>query len=282
MAKAGDARTGPLPMHPMSVGDVLDGAFKVFKANAGSLFLIVGTIVVPLQLASSFLLRRQVATGMLDVLRDPTLAQQQQQTNVLAIGGSFVALLLALLSAPFIAGAVSQVVAASYLGQKVDPIAALKGALRRFPALLGGFLLVHLAEGVGLLGCVVGAVFVMPMFILVAPATVLEHLGPVQAMRRSWRLVRRRYWPVLGIALLTAMITGLLANLLSAAPTLIGSLLGGSFAWLFLAVGAIVGQMVAAPLVVIVSTLLYFDARIRWEGFDLQLLAADLQRSADR
>src|SRR5687768_5323330 len=24
--KAGDARTGPLPLHPMSVGDVLDGA----------------------------------------------------------------------------------------------------------------------------------------------------------------------------------------------------------------------------------------------------------------
>src|SRR5213079_2737279 len=31
LPKGGDARTGPLPLHPMSVGDVLDGAFKLLK-----------------------------------------------------------------------------------------------------------------------------------------------------------------------------------------------------------------------------------------------------------
>src|SRR4051812_31902651 len=34
LPKAGSSRTGPLPLHPMTVSDVLDGAFKLLKANA--------------------------------------------------------------------------------------------------------------------------------------------------------------------------------------------------------------------------------------------------------
>src|SRR5688572_12731024 len=76
-AKAGDARTGPLPLHPMSVGDVLDGAFKLLKANVRTILLVVASIVVPLQLVSAFVLREQVSPGLLNVLRDPTVAQDQ-------------------------------------------------------------------------------------------------------------------------------------------------------------------------------------------------------------
>src|SRR4051812_7651554 len=77
LPKAGDARTGPLPLHPMSVGDVLDGAFKLLKANAGTLLLVIGAIVVPVQLLSAFLVRHQVAPGVLNILRDPTDAESQ-------------------------------------------------------------------------------------------------------------------------------------------------------------------------------------------------------------
>jgi hypothetical protein len=38
---------------------------------------------------------------------------------------------------------------------------------------------------------------------------------------------------------------------------------------------------VTAPIVAIVATLLYFDARIRHEGFDLQVIARDMQTRAD-
>jgi hypothetical protein len=279
LAKAGDARTGPLPLHPMSVGDILDGAFKLFKANAATLVLIVAAITVPLQLLTAFLVRSQVSPGILNVLRDPSLAEAQANRSPLAgFGTTGVTLLLGAFATPFIAGAVSRVVAASYLGQRVEAGEALRYAARRFPALLGAALLVHLIEAGAALACLVPGVLIMPMFTVVAPAIAIERLGPMQAIRRSWRLVRPRYGPVLGICLLTAVISWLLSNVIGAAPSTVAVLFGGNYAWLLIAAGGIGAELVAAPIVVIVATLVYFDARIRWEGFDLQLMAGDLDR----
>jgi hypothetical protein len=104
----------------------------------------------------------------------------------------------------------------------------------------------------------------------------LEQLGPIQAMRRSWRLLRPRFWGVFGIALLAWLITAFLGNLLGGIPTAVGTIVGGTFAWLWIAVGSVVSSLVTAPIAAIVDTLLYFDGRIRTEGFDLQMMAQDL------
>ena len=43
LPKGGDQRTGPLPLHPMTVGDVLDGAFKLLRANLVVVVLVTAT-----------------------------------------------------------------------------------------------------------------------------------------------------------------------------------------------------------------------------------------------
>ena len=48
------------------------------------------------------------------------------------------------------------------------------------------------------------------------------------------------------------------------------------------AIGEILPALVTMPLVAIVATLVYFDLRIRNEGFDLQMIAAELARGAPR
>ena len=58
--------------------------------------------------------------------------------------------------------------------------------------------------------------------------------------------------------------------------TLIALVLGGSFAWLGVALSGVLSQLVSLPIVTVAATLLYFDARIRHEGFDLQIMASDL------
>jgi hypothetical protein len=42
----------------------------------------------------------------------------------------------------------------------------------------------------------------------------------------------------------------------------------------------VLSSLVSAPIIAIVSTLLYFDGRIRHEGFDLQVMARDLDRQS--
>jgi hypothetical protein len=267
-------------MHPMSVNDVLDGAFKLFRANAATILLIVGAIVVPLQLVSAFLVRHQVSTGVLNVLRDPTLAESTNNSvNFTRTGATGI---VSVVAAAFIAAAVARVVAASYLGQVMGPGEALRIAVRRFPSLIVAWVLVHVLEVIGFAFCVVPGFLLMAMFLVTAPAIAIEELGPIAGMQRSWRLVRPRLWGVLGIGLLAGLLAGILGNLLGGIPSVVGTLFGGSFAWLLVALGGVLSELVSAPIVAIVATLLYFDARIRHEGLDLQLMARDLDAVAPR
>ena len=306
----GSARTGPLPLHPMTVSDILDGAFRLLKANARTLLPIVAVFVVPLQVIGAYAQRDLLGgEGLLDALSDPSLAEGGVEGGGGSVGGG-IAGLLNLLVLPFLAGAVSQVVAASYLGHEIGPMAALRATFRRSWALFLGWVLVHLLEAAGFL--VVGVVLVallavgapgpavavvavlgvltaipwlvaaMALSVAVAPAIVVEHLGPVSGTRRSWSLVRRRFWPVLGTALLAGLVASILGQVLGFIPSLAGLLVGTEGGWVLVAVGAILSALVTQPVVAIVATLQYFDARIRFEGFDLEVIAAELGTAGQR
>lgn len=306
--KGGDARTGPLPLHPMSLSDILDGAFKLLRADAGTILIITLALFGPLQLLAAWAQR-----GTLDVfgmLMDPgsaEIAVDQGLGDPLISGLAGLAQFLVL---PFVAGAVARVVGGSYLGETIPAGTALRAALRRWWSLFSAWILVHLLEFGGvILGAVLlvagavaadgggggvaflvigvivmllgllGALFVMPLFVAVAPAIVMEDLGAVRAMRRSSALMRRRYWPYLG----TAVLTGLLATVVSYALTAIPMMLAfaiGSGAWLLWAIGSVLANVVALPFVAIVATLMYFDGRIRTEAFDLTVVADELARGS--
>src|SRR6266705_1073479 len=168
LPKAGSARTGPLPLHPMSFSDVLDGAFRLLRANLATIVLVTAVFFVP-------------------------------------------------------------------------------------PALVA-----------------------MTFLICTTPAVVIEWLGPLKSMRRSLALVRPRFWPVLGIAVVSGLLAAFLKGVLSTPFTLGAELVGFRWGFILLAVGSIVPALLASPFVSIVATLVYFDARIRHEGFDLQMIARGL------
>jgi hypothetical protein len=267
----------------MSLGDILDGAFKLLKANARTILIVVAVIILPLQFLTAFLVRDAFEFGVLDVFSDPSVADAaaEQGANTGQLVGQLAGVFLSILATPFIAGCIARVVAASYLGTQIGPGEALAAAARRFWPLLASFLLVHLVELVGFVLCILPGLAVMAMYTLVAPAIVEERLGPIEGMARSWRLVRPRFWAVLGISLLAGFIASFLGNILSFVPVFGALIVGGAYAWLFVAVGGVLGSIVTAPIVAIVATLLYFDARIRHEGFDLQVIARDMQTRAD-
>jgi hypothetical protein len=261
----------------MGVGDILDGAFKLLKANLRTVLLVVAAVLIPVQLVSSFLVRDTFSTGFLNLFNDPTLLEGQE-TGISAGSAvlSIVTGVLSLLTGPLIAGAVSRVVAASYVGGSMGPGTALRLTFRRMVPLVAASILVFLAELAGFVLCIVPGLLLFALYTAVTPAMMIEDLGPIEGMRRSWRLLKPRMWGVLGIAVLARLIAGFLGNILGVAPTALATLLGGSFAWLFVAAGSVLSSLVSAPVIAIVATLLYFDGRIRTEGFDLQMMARSL------
>jgi hypothetical protein len=121
----------------------------------------------------------------------------------------------------------------------------------------------------------------MAFFGPVAPIVGVEGGGPVEVVRRSVRLVRNRYFPTLGLALLMGLVSFLLANALSALPQALALWVGFDDGWPLLALGSIVSEIIVLPFVAAATVLLYFDLRVRTEGLDLELTAVDvLDRAA--
>jgi len=264
----------------MSVGDILDGIFKLLKANFRTIAVIVGTLIIPLQILLAFL-QRDVLGGrsLITVIHDPSVAGSSHQSlDVqlirLAIEGVDILML------PFVGGAIATVVAASYLGHEIGPGQAMRATGRRFWALLGAWWIHLFGELGGLLCLGFGVIPAMTLFMMTAPAIVTEGLGPVRGIKRSWRLARRRFWATLGTMLLAALIAEILANIMGGVPEGLGLLIGLHWGWLLLALGASLSSLLVTPIAAITATLVYFDARIRSEGFDLEVIAAGLGRTS--
>jgi hypothetical protein len=283
LPKAGSARTGPLPLHPMTFGDILDGSFKLLKANLRTIVLVSAVFLIPVNLVAAFFQRDVLGGhGFLRLMNDPSLLEQAANTGPsnAALVGAVLAVLASILVTPFVGGAVSRVVASSYLGDELAPGAAMRATWLRVLALLGAFLLTLLLKAVGLLFCVVGVLVPMTFFLVTTPAVMVEELGPVQSMARSAGLVRTRFWQVMGVGIVSGLLASLLGNILSTPFTVAALAVGYRWGWILAAIGGILPALVTTPFVAIVATLVYFDLRIRNEGFDLQMIAAELARGA--
>lgn len=268
---AGSARTGPLPLHPMSLGDMLDGAFRLYRANFRELAIAVVLLAIPQALLAIAAARPGILAGSFD-------ATGALFDSDVAVGALLASLLASFALGPLAAGVCAVIGAKSYLGEHITWSQAIKAGARRWPILLVAQLAVKLLEAAGLLGCGVGALFVMALFVPVTPIVMVEKLGPFGSLGRSSSLVRGRYWPTLGYALLSGLIISTAASLITALPQGIAAVSPiGWIAGLASAFSVLAASLITRPLTVMFATLVYFDARIRFEGFDLQLLDRELR-----
>jgi hypothetical protein len=263
----------------MGLGDILDGIFKLLKANFRTIAVIVASLIVPFQIVLAFL-ERDIGGGhgVLQIINDPSVAASTNSslsTELIRFGIEGVDILML----PFVGGAIATVVAASYLGQEIGPGEALRATARRFWSLFGAWW-IHLGgEIVGIICCGVGLIPAMALFMMIAPAVVTEDLGAVAGVRRSWSLARRRFWPTVGTLLVVGLMASFLSSVIGLAPDSLALYLGLHWGWLLLALGGALTALIVTPIAGITATLVYFDSRIRSEAFDLQVIAAGLARS---
>jgi len=143
------------------------------------------------------------------------------------------------------------------------------------------------------LGAVAGlacVIWLWVLFSLAPPALVLERQGIVAALRRSGKLVRGSWWRILGIQLLTVLVS-ILATSLVQLPfaAVASSITGDGFAsltgsatpgWTYLVIvgiGEVIANAFTMPVVAGAITLLYIDQRIRRESLDIELAKAAQQ-----
>jgi hypothetical protein len=258
-------------LRPMTVADVLDGAFAVIKARPRKILTFVAAFVVPVQLLAAYA-QRNVDSGFAFWVGDsPTLNSDS------SVDGNpvwtLVFTVLPMLSLVCVAAGLSHLVSGWSVGYDASGREMLGVVGRRWWPLLASFVLGHLAEVGGLLACCVGVLFVMPLVAVVAPVIGTEQASAIEALSRSVRLARARYWPTFGLVLLMAVVSVLLGIALSSLPQGLGMAIGLEYGWPLYALGGIFGALVTTPFIAAATVLLYLDLRVRTEGLDLDIAA---------
>lgn len=266
----------------LRIGELFDQAIRIYRRNFFKFIAILAVVQIPLTLLQFLaVLPSQIAL---------TGANSYEELSLISLGGGVLNCFTTLLSFVLVQGvataATTRAVADGYLGRSTGFVEAYRRIRGRWTHLVVALLLASLIN-IGLViwvlvPCVgwvtgLGLLFFFATVIipLIAPIIVLERKGPVEAIRRAWDLVRRRFWWVVGfVALLwlfsqivttgPAFLVGILLGLLfesvevgGVQQSVIQTLAGLPFTLLYL------------PLQLTAVTLLYFDLRVRTEAFDL-------------
>jgi membrane-anchored glycerophosphoryl diester phosphodiesterase (GDPDase) len=109
------------------------------------------------------------------------------------------------------------------------PARALAAALAAMPIYLGALLLTSLSSGLGLLLLIVPGVYISARLFLIVPIAVLERLGPIANVQRSWAMTAPVAWTIVWfivLAVLFVLGASVLANGIGAAIGSVLKLLG--------------------------------------------------------
>lgn len=273
-------------LQPLSMGQVLDRAIRLYRQN---FFAFIGIIaIVQIISAIAGILLNYVQLGQYNIY---------SETPTVPILGSLFAIVLLIVSVilwQIASAALTRAVADNYLGQKITIREAYSKIGRSWLTLIGSsilmgilifvFALLFLIPCIGWLLAIpgIGGISYISMVVLpfLAPVIVLEKQKATSAPGRAWNLARRRFWWLFGFALLLA----LFGQLVVTGPAYLTLALTTSLLFsgtIDPIVSIIIQQLVTFlfgvlyyPLQLTCITLMYFDVRIRTEGFDLALLAA--------
>lgn len=292
-----------LPLRRLTVADVLDGAYRLFRAVLGPAVLIVLVIMGPLQLATNLILDRLAPgvvgggiTGLVDL--DPTAATGSE---VALLSTTLASGLLGTVLSLIAAAAVTAMILAVDRGEEPGLAASLRAAVKVLLSVLVASVLLGILAGAVFVGVillsvivalipVLGIIFLLLFFLpvllvgtlgvlallsLVVPVAVVERTGPLATMSRTLWVFSRAPARIVWISLLLGIVVAVL-SLAVQLPFLLVSEVVGTGGWAIESVGEVTGQLLSVPVTAAAALLVYLDVRVRVEGLDLRIRARDL------
>lgn len=250
-------QTGPL-LRPMSVPELLDATFGLYRRQFAPLVLVsLATQAIPLALGAYV----ELAGGAVE---HP--------------GAWMASLLVGMVLGTIGMAASTFIVAETYLGGSITPADAFRRSTPFIGRLITAAVLSFLLYFFGLLLLIVPGIIALCGLSLVAPATVLENQPSATAgMSRSWQLTKGHRRRVLVAYIVAFLLIGLPTIALGvfsvAAASATGSAMLLGVATLLVGMAL---QVLAYPFLYVLTTLFYYDVRVRKEAYDLEMLSAAL------
>jgi membrane-anchored glycerophosphoryl diester phosphodiesterase (GDPDase) len=320
------SRPGIIPLHPLSFGTILGRSFAALRQNPRVLlgfalivqtlaYLVVGAAVAGIAIAS-FVRLDTVPTGSEDfnTLMAGSVATTLIAAFVLGLAAGALGVIIQGIVVTEVAhAAVAEKLTLGALWRQVKPVAWRLIGYAALLILAIIAVVAVIAVALIAIGVTIGpAVFalVIPLvlaaiplslwlstkLLLVPAAIILERATIGGALRRSWTLTRRRFWPILGVIVVISLVFGFVAqavsvpfSLLSTGLTTIisptadpepSAVIGILVASILVQAFTLLIQSVAVVVQSTATSIIYIDCRMRHEGLDIDLLAYVERRDA--
>ncbi|MDJ0316509.1 DUF7847 domain-containing protein [Arthrobacter antibioticus] len=323
-------KPGVIPLRPLGLGEILDGAFQAARRNGKAMFgsaLIFQLATVAVTMAVMFIIFGRFMTDIFDM---ESSLQSNDPAAMEALGGGLLTLSLSMLLTGFLAvliqmvlqGALVVPVLRSVLNRKTSfgqmwrltkprvgsllLLAVLYAvatvvAVAAYAAIVVGLIVALDPQdsGSAILGVialslllslpfVVLAVWIGTKVLLAPAAIVVENVGAIAGIKRSWQLTKRNWWRTFGTSFLAALIAGIIGGVITTPVSMLVSfvmplMLGSepttdqtiTVLLISQALTSIVSAVVGAVTLAFqtgVMALIYVDLRMRRDGFDIALL----------
>ncbi|GGQ37460.1 hypothetical protein GCM10010266_71080 [Streptomyces griseomycini] len=273
------AKPGVIPLRPLGVGEILDGAVSTMRTYWRTVLGISLAVAVLTEIVVVLLQGLVLDNSSTAALNDPS-ATFDELTSAMgdAMLNSGVLFLVTLVGTVVATALLTTVTSRAVLGRPVTTGEAWRDARPQVAKLFGlicllllitaGIVTVGALPGLlvtvtggaeagvaltvlGIIGAGVAALWLMIRFSLSSPALMLEKQGIVKAMSRSAKLVRGSWWRVFGIQLLATIIANVVASIVVIPFTFLAAALsgdgvtgflnsaGGDIGWTFLVISGI-------------------------------------------
>lgn len=263
---------------PLGIGETLDLSLRLYGGNFPVLLKATASVLVPVLLLQSIVEILLPAPGP----AAPGPAAAHLAAN---LAGRVLVGVISLVASMLATAAAFKAIADAYLGETPD----WRHSLRFGVARLGS--LVWLALETGFVVMVAFIFFILPgvwaaiSFVVAMPVLLLEGLRGRHALGRSRRLVSGRWWPTfatVALAVILQIVAGLVVESLIALLVAVGAGHGLVARDVGLLVGTTAAGVLLRPFGAAVITVIYFDLRLRKEGFGREHLAAEVATLADQ
>jgi hypothetical protein len=258
------------------------------------------TILRPLSLSElldrTFFLYRQHFTLFVGIVALPQLIVLALQLTAAALGfdGSIIGMIIITLTTVVVsilaitAAQAATVIAVSdvHLERPVSigaAYSAIKGRLMRIIGIIFG---VDVGVIIGFMLLIVPGIYLALTWALSVPVAVLEGTGLGGTTARSSTLTKGDKGRIFVVAFLLVILTWVVMIIIDIPILMLarvfhssGAAAAAGLTRIFSAIGSFISTSLIGPLMTIALTLIYYDNRVRKEGFDLQLMMATMQQS---
>ncbi|MEU1317577.1 glycerophosphoryl diester phosphodiesterase membrane domain-containing protein [Streptomyces tibetensis] len=263
------AKPGVIPLRPLGVGEILDGAVSTMRTYWRTVLGISLTVAVLTEVIVVLFQGLVLDDTSTDALNDPSASLSELSRAMGdAMLNSTVVFVISLVGTVIATALLTTVTSRAVLGKSVTIGEAWRDARPQVLKLFGlicllllitaGIVTVGTLPGIlvgvavnggagvaltvlGIIGAGIVALWLMIRFSLASPALMLEKQGIKKAMSRSAKLVQGTWWRIFGIQLLATIIANVVASIIVIPFTLLAAALSGDglTGWLNTGVGSL-------------------------------------------